>query len=112
MVETLVAGDQTWSLDDEGHLADPSAWSEAFVSAMAEAQGWVLSDDHWWLIRWVRDYWLQYKNPPLMRTVVVAYRAHKDNPKLNSQALYDLFADHPIRQACLLGGVPKPDWCI
>ncbi len=109
---TLEAGEHRWLLDEDGHLADPSAWSPAFAEALAVADGQSLSDDRWWLIKWVRDYWLSYGNAPLMRSVVVAYREHRQDPSLGSASLYGLFADNPVREACRLGGVPKPDWCI
>lgn len=101
-----------WTLDSDGHLIDGKAWSPDFAEAIASTHGITLREDHWWLIGWVRDYYQAYGNPPLMRSVVVAYRAHKRDPSLGSAALYALFDEHPIRWACLLGGLPKPDWCL
>ena len=104
--------EQTFVLDDDGHLADPNTWTRAFAEQLASNDGRVLSEDQWWLIEWVRDYWRSYGNAPLMRSVVVAYRAYKQDPSLGSASIYDLFTDNPVREACRLGGVPKPDWCI
>lgn len=101
-----------WVLDADGHLVDSTTWGKSFAMLTARQEGWELSDDHWWLIEFVRHYHQSYGNPPLMRTVVGAYRTHKNDPSLGSAALYQLFPDHPIRQACRLGGLPKPDWCI
>ncbi|MDR9389847.1 MAG: TusE/DsrC/DsvC family sulfur relay protein [Wenzhouxiangella sp.] len=112
MDNRLQSNDHSWPLDIDGHLADAELWSEAFAEAMAAHLGLTLSDDHWWLLRWVRQYWLDYHNPPLMRSVVSAYRAHRNDPSLGSSALYGLLSEHPVRQACQLAGVPKPDWCI
>lgn len=109
---TVEGGENRWQLDQDGHLADPVTWSPAFAEAVALADDLSLSDDRWWLIEWVRHYWLSYGNAPLMRSVVVAYRDHRQDPSLGSASLYGLFADNPIREACRLGGVPKPDWCI
>ena len=101
-----------WTLDEDGHLANSADWSPAFAEFVSTQRGFALTADHWWLIGWVREYHLKYRNPPLMRTTVQALREHKQDPSLGSQALYRLFEDHPIREACRLGGVPKPDWCI
>ena len=109
---SIETDDQTFVLDDDGHLADSNAWTRAFAEQLASNDGRVLSEDQWWLIEWVRDYWRSYGNAPLMRSVVVAYRAHRQDPELGSAAIYALFADNPVREACRLGGVPKPDWCI
>jgi tRNA 2-thiouridine synthesizing protein E len=101
-----------WTLDEHGHLKDPTQWTRAFGQAVADHEGITLTDDHWWLIEWVRAYWLRYGNPPLMRTVVQAVRDHKADPNLGSAVLYGWFSEHPIREACRLGGLPKPDWCL
>ncbi len=112
MSDVLLTDDHRWPLDDDGHLADAHQWNDAFAEAMAARQGLTLTPDHWWLLRWVREYWLAYDNPPLMRSVISAYRLHRNDPSLGSAALYRLLSEHPIRQACQLAGVPKPDWCI
>jgi len=101
-----------WPTDEDGHLIDASQWTKAFATEVARQQGMHLTEDHWWMIEWVRSYHQNYGNPPLMRTVVAAYREHKKDPSLGSASLYSLFADHPIRQACQLAGLPKPDWCL
>lgn len=112
MSGTKITGDPDWALDADGHLINADAWTQGFAQAIADQEGWVLNQDHWWLIDFVRDYFQTYGNPPLMRTVIGAYRTHKDDPSLGSASLYQLFSEHPIRQACRLGGLPKPDWCI
>lgn len=109
---SIEAGGQRFVLDADGHLADPETWTRAFAEQLASTDGRILTEDQWWLIGWVRDYWRSYGNAPLMRSVVVAYRAHRQEPSLGSASLYELFADNPVREACRLGGVPKPDWCL
>lgn len=97
--------------DGDGHLIDPADWSPDVARRLARHDGIELTDKHWWLIGFVRDYHLRYGNPPLMRTVIGALRATEDE-QAGSRDLYRLFADGPVRLACKYGGLPKPDWCI
>jgi TusE/DsrC/DsvC family sulfur relay protein len=108
----LVIDGQRLALDASGHLQDPAAWRPAVAEALAELDGIRLSADHWWLIEFVRHHHHKYGTPPLMRVVMAAYRVHAGDDRLTSRALYRLFPDNPVRQACLYGGLPKPDWCI
>lgn len=109
--ELMVDGERV-ELDADGHLLDPQQWRPAIALAMARLDARELSRDHWWLIEFVRDYHHTYGTPPLMRIVVTAFRQHKADAALSSRALYRLFPDNPVRQACRYGGLAKPDWCI
>jgi len=99
------------ALDEYGHLKDPTLWSREVALALAETDGLQLESDHWWLIDFVRSYHLRYGNPPLMRTLVAAWR-DEAGQDAGSRDLYRLFPDGPVRLACKYGGLPKPDWCI
>lgn len=99
------------ALDEHGHLIDLRAWSPAVAAWLAARDGLELSDDQWWLVEFVRDYHLQYGNPPLMRSVVAALEAAR--PGLSgSRHLYRLFPEGPVRLACKYAGLPRPDWCL
>jgi tRNA 2-thiouridine synthesizing protein E len=98
--------------DEHNHLRDAQRWSPGLMQAMAASAGVPLTDGLRWLVSWVREYHLTYGNPPLMRTVVSALRAARDDPSLSSRAVYAIHDRHPVRMACWLGGLPRPDWCI
>lgn len=99
-------------LDDNGHLDDPGDWSEPVALALAAADGIELGPDHWWLIRFVRDYHERYGMPPLMRIAVAELARQRGSGEASSRSLYRLFPDGPIRQACKYAGLPAPDSCI
>ncbi|MGY6631705.1 MAG: TusE/DsrC/DsvC family sulfur relay protein [Wenzhouxiangella sp.] len=99
-------------LDEHGHLADPADWSRPLAERLAHLDGVCLDAPHWWLIDFVRDYHQRYGNPPLMRTLLAAWRDHVGDASAGSRDLYRLFSDNPVRQACRYGGLPKPDWCL
>lgn len=108
----LILDGQRIELDQDGHLKDPGQWQPSVARALAGHHGLELNEDQWWLIEFVRRHHHQYGTPPLMRIVVSAFRQFKADPGLGSREIYRLFADHPVRQACRFGGLPKPDWCI
>ncbi len=101
----------TSPVDQDGHLADPSLWSQEVALELAERDNFELKSSHWWVIEFVRDYHLRYGNPPLMRTLVAAWR-DEFGESAGSRDLYRLFPDGPVRLACKYGGLRKPDWCI
>lgn len=103
---------RTYALDSHGHLGRPEQWTERVGQALAERDGIILEEDHWWLIEFVRSYQQTYAMPPLMRVLVRALRDHHGDERLGSRELYRLFPDSPVRQACKYGGLPPPDWCI
>jgi len=42
--------------DGEGYLLDLDAWSEDYVIAAAEREGLELTDEHWEVIHFIRDF--------------------------------------------------------
>jgi tRNA 2-thiouridine synthesizing protein E len=109
--ELRVNGQQL-ALDADGHLVSPEHWDRSVAEALAARDGLVLGPDHWWLIEFVREHNEKYATPPLMRVVVAAWRDRQQDQAASSRAIYRLFPDNPVRQACCYGGLPKPDWCI
>ncbi len=110
--QTVRVDGELLALDEHGHLLDSITWQRRVAEALAARDGQSLTAEHWWLIEFVRDYHQLYGNPPLMRVVVGALREKRGDSAVSSRDLYQLFPDHPIRQACRYGGLPRPDWCI
>jgi tRNA 2-thiouridine synthesizing protein E len=42
--------------DQEGYIQNMDEWSEAFVQALAAKEGLALTDEHWEVIHFIRDY--------------------------------------------------------
>jgi len=108
--QTLRVGERAIELTSDGFLCNPDDWSQEVATTLAARNGISLGEDHWWLIEFVRQHYHAYGNPPLMRVTVAAWRERRDGG--SSRDLYQLFPEGPVRQACLYGGLPKPDWCI
>ena len=43
------------TFDDEGYLVDPDDWNDALAQQIAQGLGVELTDDHWFVLRFMRD---------------------------------------------------------
>lgn len=87
-----------------------SQWSESMAQQIAAQCGIQLSEEHWDVIRYVRDYYLERgfvrRSRELSAALNERFRAQGGN-----KYLYRLFNGGPVLKACQLGGVPLPENC-
>jgi tRNA 2-thiouridine synthesizing protein E len=98
--------------DEEGYLSNLSDWEEGAATAMAEAEDIDLSDDHWEIINFLREYYESYQVAPAVRILTKAVGKKLGKDKGNSKYLYQLFPYGPGKQACKFAGLPKPTGCV
>lgn len=98
--------------DAQGYLKNSQDWTPAVAEAIAVQEQIELTDAHWEVIRFVRDFYLEYKTSPAIRMLVKAMGQKFGPDKGNSRYLYRLFPDGPAKQATKLAGLPKPVKCI
>ena len=98
--------------DSEGYLKDTTQWNEAMAAVIAEQEGISLSVEHWEVVRFVRDFYLEFNTSPAIRMLVKAMANKFGEEKGNSRYLYRLFPKGPAKQATKIGGLPKPVKCI
>lgn len=98
--------------DPEGYLRDLADWNEAVAVAMARADGIELDDNHWEVIRFLRQYYDEYAIAPAIRILTRAMAKQMGREKGNTRYLYRLFPDGPAKQACRYAGLPKPTGCV
>lgn len=98
--------------DSEGYLKDTTQWNEAMAAVIAEQEGISLSVEHWEVVRFVRDFYLEFSTSPAIRMLVKAMANKFGEEKGNSRYLYRLFPKGPAKQATKIAGLPKPVKCI
>lgn len=98
--------------DTDGYLKDSAQWSEPMAIAIAENEGITLSAEHWEVVRFVRDFYLEFNTSPAIRMLVKAMANKFGEEKGNSRYLYRLFPKGPAKQATKIAGLPKPVKCI
>ena len=98
--------------DSGGYLLDARNWDRSFALDSAQAEGLELSEDHWQVIEFLRDYYQRYQLSPPMRVLVKAIAPLLGEATASSRRLYQLFPDGPAKQACKIAGLPKPLSCL
>ncbi|MDF9391691.1 MULTISPECIES: TusE/DsrC/DsvC family sulfur relay protein [Methylococcus] len=99
-------------LGPDGFLLDSRSWDEDTAERLAETIGIRLTDPHWEIVRFIRDYHRRFDHLPTARLFVKAVRKELGEAKGNNRYLHGLFPGGPLKQACLIAGLPKPPGCL
>ena len=98
--------------DKNGYLINLSDWDEALALYIAEREKIELSGEHWLVIHFVRQFYLQYHTSPAIRMLVKAMSKEFGPERANSRYLFRLFPEGPALQATKIAGLPKPAKCL
>ena len=98
--------------DPLGYLLDVNQWNQDVALAIAEKENLQLTEAHWEVIHFMRDFYKEYKTSPAIRMLVKAMAQKLGEDKGNSRYLQRLFPDGPAKQAAKLAGLPKPAKCL
>jgi tRNA 2-thiouridine synthesizing protein E len=103
--EVLVNG-QPVLTDSEGYLVSPSDWSEAFVRAQAESEGLVLTNEHWEIIRFLRQRFAEAGAQASVRDMVKHFKKVWGPEKGSNRYLHQIFPrGGPQKQGNRLAGL-------
>jgi tRNA 2-thiouridine synthesizing protein E len=58
---------QSYEVDEEGYLMDWSVWKEGMANIMAKEDGLELSEEHWDVIKFLREYFEKYQIAPMIK---------------------------------------------
>jgi tRNA 2-thiouridine synthesizing protein E len=98
--------------DHQGYLNNVNDWQESMAVVIAATENIELTEQHWEVIHFVRDFYLEYKTSPAIRVLVKAIGQRLGADKGNSKYLYTLFPMGPAKQATKIAGLPKPAKCL
>lgn len=96
------------AFDDEGYLIEPEQWSEDICEALAREERLVLTDAHWAVIRFMREYYSQRQVIPDVRHVMKHLAAHEAGGGEGRNELFRLFPYGYVKQACRIAGMRRP----
>lgn len=92
--------------NEEGFLVNFSDWDEEVTRAYARLENLAeLTEDHWMVIYYIRDYYGLFKTAPMIRKLC------KETGFTQPQ-IEEMFPHGPIKNVCKLAGLPKPAGCI
>ena len=92
-------------IDADGYLVDPSQWNEQIAEQFAEKERITLTDEHWEIIRFMREYWEQHQVAPDVSWTMKFTRNTMGAPR---NRLFELFPYGYPQQACRIAGMKKP----
>jgi tRNA 2-thiouridine synthesizing protein E len=99
-------GGKMMEIDEDGFIQDPDQWDEAVAASLAKTEGVdELTEDHWKLVNYLREYYLEFNMAPMIRKLCKA-------TGFKLKEIYDLFPSGPAKGACKVAGLPKPTGCV
>ena len=109
---TIDVEGKSLEVDEDGYLADWQEWSEGVAGVMAKEDGLELSDAHWEVIKFLRDYFEKYQIAPMIKILTKELKKKYGKEKGSTKYLYELYPAGPAKQACRYAGLPKPTGCV
>ena len=105
MTTAMLAG-RDIEVDAEGFLQDPEQWDRTIGEEIAASAGiGPLTDQHWQVIEFMRDRFLNTGMAPTIRSL-------GKESGVSIKELYKLFPKGPAKLAAKVAGIPKPRGCI
>ena len=98
--------------DEEGYIQELDKWSKDLADLIAQEENIDMSDEHWEVINFLRDYYEEYQIAPAVRVLIKQIKKSMGKEKGNNKYLYTLFPYGPAKQACKIAGLPKPTGCV
>jgi tRNA 2-thiouridine synthesizing protein E len=98
---------KTIELDDHGNLVNTADWNEDVARALAAADDTMgeLTQEHWDVIKYLRDMYFDENEQPMER-VINKGMSKIWGRKLASKDLYRLFPGAPSKQGNRIAGLP------
>lgn len=101
-------GDRLIATDQEGYIQNLDDWSEDYARALAAQEGLELTDEHWQIIRFIREYAEERHVQPQVRDMIKHFTALWGKERGNNHYLHDLFPrGGPQKQGNRLAGVRR-----
>ena len=102
---------QSLVTDHQGFLKDRLVWNSTVARAIAALDNIVLTEEHWEIIHYFREYYEDYNIPPPMRMIMRVFKKAFGDENANSRYLHQLFPEGPTKTASKYAGLPKPKNC-
>lgn len=94
------------NVDEDGFMEDPELWNKEIALALATTEGLEgLSEDHWKLVNYLREYYIRFGIAPMIRKLC-------KETGFPLKRIYELFPSGPAKGACKVAGLAKPTGCV
>lgn len=105
MAKVMLGGAEV-ETDEDGFIQEPEKWNQAVAEDLAKGENASpMSEEHWKIINYLRDYYLKFGIAPPIRMVT-------KQTGIDLKRIYQLFPSGPAKGACKVAGLPKPTGCV
>ena len=92
-------------VNEEGFLTEYDEWDEDLAKVLAQNIGIDLTDEHWKVIRFLREDFKTQGETPTTRRVQTA-------GGVPTKEQFELFPKKPAKKMAYIAGLPKPHGCV
>jgi len=94
-------------VDEDGFIQEPTTWNKEMAEDLGkrEASTSPMTEDHWKVVNYLRNYYLEYEIAPPIRMLT-------RQTGFDLKRIYQLFPKGPAAGACKIAGLPKPTGCV
>lgn len=100
--------DRVIETDAEGYLINPDDWNESVAEQLAAGEGITLCDDHWQVLKFMRDYYDAHQVAADARFTIKFLADEMGYKKKARNYLFQLFPYGYVQQACKIAGMKRP----
>ncbi len=95
--------------DQEGYIQDMSEWSEGFATEIARKEGIILTDEHWDVIWYIREYYDKHQVQAQVLDMIKHFEEKWGKDKGNNKYLHKLFptGGGPQKQGNRIAGIRR-----
>lgn len=111
-MEHILFQDKKIPVDAKGYLLNYQDWVPEMAPILADTEKVELTENHWEVVNFVREFYLEFNTSPAIRALVKAMAEKLGPDKGNSRYLHRLFPKGPAKQATKIAGLPKPAKCL
>jgi dissimilatory sulfite reductase related protein len=111
-MEAITVKGKTLKLDEHGFLDNPDEWNTDVATYIAAVEGIQMTEPHWEVVNFLREYYTQYKIAPKVKILVNEIGNKPNSGKVNAKYLYKLYPCGPAKQACKIAGLPQSSGCV
>ena len=104
MPTATIAGYEV-QINDEGFLTEYDEWNEEIGAQLAENIGVTMTDEHWKLIKWLREDFKEKGETATTRRVQTV-------GGFPTKQQFQMFPKKPAKKMAYIAGLPKPHGCV
>jgi len=93
--------------NDSGFMMDFDEWDDEIANALAAADELELTEDHWTVISFIRDFFGEYEITPSVNAVIKSVGDSIRGQDGAANVIDQLFPLDGYNQACRLAGLPE-----